>query len=88
MPLTHDIGVRIPYPLLENDCFGGLFLFCALHVARLSRVFVRLVPVACPPRIRRLSVSDCPFGEGLCRTRRRFFRWREAGIAWSLSTGS
>ena len=28
------------------------------------------------------------FGEGLRRTRRRFFRWREAGIAWSLSTGS
>ena len=27
MPLTHDIGVRIPYPLLKTDNFGCLF-FC------------------------------------------------------------
>ena len=25
MPLTHDIGVRIPYPLLKTDNFGCLF---------------------------------------------------------------
>ena len=27
MPLTHDIGVRIPYPLLKTDNFGCLFFF-------------------------------------------------------------
>ena len=47
MPLTHDIGVRIPYPLLENDCFGGRFLF--LCPARRP-----LVACFCPPCARRL----------------------------------
>ena len=28
MPLTHDIGVRIPYPLLKTDNFGCLFFCC------------------------------------------------------------
>ena len=37
MPLTHDIGVRIPYPLLETDNFGCLFfLFIRLLYAELA----------------------------------------------------
>ena len=32
MPLTHDIGVRIPYPLLKTDNFGCLFFFVYLSV--------------------------------------------------------
>ena len=37
MPLTHDIGVRIPYPLLKTDNFGCLFfLFIRLLYAELA----------------------------------------------------
>ena len=32
MPLTHDIGVRIPYPLLKTDNFGCLFFFVYMRV--------------------------------------------------------
>ena len=38
MPLTHDIGVRIPYPLLKTDNFGCLFfLFICLFNAKPTR---------------------------------------------------
>ena len=47
MPLTHDIGVRIPYPLLKTDNFGCLFfLHFTLWYAELtitSSVCFRLI---------------------------------------------
>ena len=42
MPLTHDIGVRIPYPLLETDNFGCLF-FCLFVFDMQSRRLHRLM---------------------------------------------
>ena len=43
MPLTHDIGVRIPYPLLKTDNFGCLFfLFIRLLYAELAGLLVKI----------------------------------------------
>ena len=35
MPLTHDIGVRIPYPLQKALKFSALFFFLAIFTATL-----------------------------------------------------
>ena len=47
MPLTHDIGVRIPYPLLKTDNFGCLFfLFKCVFYTELtitSSIVFRLI---------------------------------------------
>ena len=49
MPLTHDIGVRIPYPLLKTDNFGCLF-FLFLYTCPTTPRKERISPEHSPPQ--------------------------------------
>ena len=63
MPLTHDIGVRIPYPLLKQTtsvvCF---FLFVCDDADHTTMSYVRFVTLALASELARHRPQSTTFG--------------------------